>query len=105
MGERGDIIRTMQRAYTERGTAPAIVDQPIYDPATAERPLVGRVVERGLSEEYAERHYIIDEPIYDRTHFAELGTGHGVSTVPKDQLVKIAPTVHGFRHTKRQQAQ
>src|SRR3546814_21010453 len=27
MGERGDIIRTMQRAYAARGNAPAIVDQ------------------------------------------------------------------------------
>src|SRR3546814_6014842 len=79
MGERGDIIRTMQRAYTERGTAPAIVDQLIYDPATAERPLVGRVVERGLSDEYADRHYVIVEAIDGRTHYAEIGKGEAVS--------------------------
>src|SRR3546814_2240493 len=36
MGERGDIIRTMQRAYAARGNAPAIVDQIIYDPAASE---------------------------------------------------------------------
>src|SRR3546814_766876 len=88
MGERGDIIRTMQRAYTERGTAPAIVDQLIYDPATAERPLVGRVVERGLSDEYADRHYVIVEAIDGRTHYAEIGKGEAVSSIPKDAIVE-----------------
>ncbi|MFX6702177.1 DUF3363 domain-containing protein, partial [Acinetobacter baumannii] len=33
MGERGDIIRTMQRAFATRGSAPALADQAIYDPA------------------------------------------------------------------------
>src|SRR3546814_16493532 len=73
MGERGDIIRTMQRAYAARGNAPAIVDQIIYDPAASDRPLVGRVVERGLSDEVADRHYIIVEAVDGRTHYAEIG--------------------------------
>src|SRR3546814_16875109 len=59
MGERGDIIRTMQRAYAARGDAPAIADQAIYDPGAPDaRPLVGRVVERGLSDETNARHYL-----------------------------------------------
>src|SRR5690606_14421060 len=33
MGERGDIIRTLQRAYTARGIAPAAADLAIYEPA------------------------------------------------------------------------
>src|SRR3546814_8343094 len=56
MGERGDIIRTMPRAYAAKGQAPAIADQVIYDPEVSDaRSLVGRVLERGLSEEYADR--------------------------------------------------
>src|SRR3546814_383954 len=101
MGERGDIIRTMQRAYTERGTAPAIVDQLIYDPATAERPLVGRVVERGLSDEYADRHYVIVEAIDGRTHYAEIGKGEAVSSIPKDAIVEIASRSGGVRPVDR----
>lgn len=75
-----------------RGNAPALVDQIIYDPTTADaRPLVGRVVERGLSDEYADRHYIIVEAIDGRTHYAEIGKGEAVSPIPKDAIVEIAP--------------
>ena len=50
MGERADIVRTMQRAYAARGTAPAPVDQAIYDPAAADaRPLIGRLIQAAVS--------------------------------------------------------
>ena len=92
MGERDDIIRTMQRAYTARGNAPALADQVIYDPTAPDaRPLIGRVVERGLSDEYADRHYVIVEAIDGRTHYAEIGKGEAVSPIPKDAIVEIAP--------------
>src|SRR3546814_7468454 len=43
MGERGDIIRTLQRAYAAKGQAPAIADQVIYDSEVSDaRSLVGR---------------------------------------------------------------
>src|SRR3546814_20212413 len=35
MGERGDIIRTMQRAFAGRGDAPAPADRGIYDPSVS----------------------------------------------------------------------
>src|SRR3546814_14355315 len=49
MGERGDIIRTMQRAYAARRNAPALAEQVIYAPtAAAARP---RSEERRVGEE------------------------------------------------------
>ena len=102
MGERDDIIRTMQRAYAARGNAPALVDQIIYDPTAADaRPLVGRIVERGLSDEYADRHYVIVEAIDGRTHYAEIGKGDAVSPIPKDAIVEIAPRSGGVRAVDR----
>jgi hypothetical protein len=96
MGERDDIIRTMQRAYAARGNAPALVDQVIYDPTAADaRPLVGRVVGRGLSDEYADRHYVIVDAIDGRSHYAEIGNGYAVSPIPKDAIVEIAPRSGG----------
>src|SRR3546814_4089754 len=86
MGERGDIIRTMQRAYAARGNAPALVDQIIYDPAAPDaRPLIGRVVERGLSDEYADRHYVIVEAIDGRSHYAEIGKGEAVEPIRSEE--------------------
>src|SRR5690606_29949680 len=97
------IIRTMQRAYAARGNAPAIVDQVIYDPAAPDaRTLVGRVVERGLSDEYADRHYVIVEAIDGRTHYAEIGKGEAVSPIPKNAIVEIAPrSSNGVRPVDR----
>lgn len=101
MGERDDIIRTMQRAYAARGNAPAIVDQIIYDPAASDRPLVGRVVERGLSDEVTDRHYLIVEAVDGRTHYAEIGKGEAVSSIPRDAIVQIAPRSGGVRPVDR----
>ena len=102
MGERGDIIRTMQRAYAARGNAPALADQLIYDPTAADaRPLVDRVVERGLSDEYADRHYVIVEAIDGRSHYAEIGRGEAVSPIPKDAIVQIEPRSSGVRPADR----
>ncbi len=59
MGERGDIIRTMHREMTAKGVARAAADYVIFDPAAKDsRPITGRVVARGLSDEINDRHYL-----------------------------------------------
>src|SRR3546814_730647 len=73
MGERGDIIRTMQRAFTEHGLQRAAADYAIAEPAQM-TPIVGRVVERGLSDEANDRHYlIVSAP--DRSDARRVGKG------------------------------
>jgi type IV secretory pathway VirD2 relaxase len=102
MGERGDIIRTMQRAYAARGNAPAIADQVIYDPAAAEaRPLVGRIRERGLSDELNDRHYLIVEATDGRSHYVEIGKGENVEPHTAGAIVRIAPVATGVRAADR----
>jgi len=98
MGERGDIIRTMQRAFTARGQAPALADQAIYDPTVANaRPLVGRVIERGLSDELNDRHYLLVEAADGRTHYVEIGRGENVEPLGSGAIVRIAPLPVGVR--------
>jgi type IV secretory pathway VirD2 relaxase len=102
MGERGDIIRTMQRAYAARGNGPAMVDQIIYDPTAPDAgSLVGRVVQRGLSDEYADRHYMIVEATDGRSHYVEIGLGEAVEPQPNDSIVRIAPRTSGVRPADR----
>ena len=56
MGERGDIIRTMQREVTARLPERSPADYAIYDPGEGKaEPIVGRLVSRGLSDEHADR--------------------------------------------------
>ena len=102
MGERGDIIRTMQRAFAARGQAPALVDQAIYDPAAVDaRPLVGRVIERGLSDELNDRHYLLVEATDGRTHYVEIGKGENVESHANGAIVRIAPVSVGLREADR----
>jgi len=102
MGERGDIIRTMQRAFTARGSAPALADQAIYDPAAADaRPLVGRVIERGLSDELNDRHYLLVEATDGRTHYVEIGKGENVEPHATGAIVRIEPVSVGIREADR----
>lgn len=102
MGERGDIIRTMQRAFTARGTTPALADQAIYDPTTPDvRPLVGRVIERGLSDELNDRHYLLVEATDGRSHYVEIGKGENVEPNVIGAIVRIAPVGVGIREADR----
>jgi type IV secretory pathway VirD2 relaxase len=60
MGERGDIIKTMHREITQRNIARSPTDYDIYDPTAPEtKPIFGRVIARGLSDELNDRHYLV----------------------------------------------
>jgi len=92
MGERGDIVRTMQRELTRHGLARAGADQAIYDPmAAGAGALVGRVVGRGLADEHADRHYLVVDGVDGRSHYVALGKGAGLEFLPEDAVVRIAP--------------
>jgi len=90
MGERGDIIRTMQRAFTEHGLERAATDYAIADPASM-APIIGRVVERGLSDEHADRHYLIVDGTDGRSHYVDIGKGEATDFIPNGAVVRIAP--------------
>lgn len=92
MGERGDIIRTMHREMTEKGLARAAADYVIFDPAAKDsRPIIGRVVARGLSDEINDRHYVIVDALDGRTHYVDIGKGEAAEPTPEGAIVRIDP--------------
>lgn len=102
MGERGDIIRTMQRELTARSIERATADQVIFDPADgAAPPIVGRVVLRGLADELHDRHYLIVDAIDGRTHYIELGKGEAHEPLPNNAIVRVVPRAGGVRQVDR----
>jgi len=102
MGERGDIIRTMQRELTARALEKAPADQVIFDPqAEGAAPVIGRVVMRGLADEHEDRHYLIVDGIDGRAHYVGIGKGAGVEPVPTGAVVRIAPREGGVRSADR----
>lgn len=88
MGERGDIVRTMQRAFTEHGLERAAADYAIADPVSM-TPIVGRVVERGLSDEMNDRHYLIVDASDGRSRYVDIGKGEATEAIPTGAVVRI----------------
>lgn len=100
IGERGDIIRIMQREISARGRAGA--EEAIYDPADAEaKPIVGRVVARGLADELYDRHYLLVDAIDGCTHYVDLGRGDAVGLTSVGAIVRVAPARRGVRAVDR----
>lgn len=102
MGERGDIIRTMQREFAERGIDRAPADQIVFDADHASSaPLVGRIVVRGLSDEAADRHYAIVDAVDGRAYYVDIGRGADTEPFPADAIVSMTPRDAGARAADR----
>jgi hypothetical protein len=67
LGIRGDIIKTMHRAFTERGQDRGIADYMIdTDPASS--PIIGRLVDTGLHDELTGEAYAVIDGTDGRAH-------------------------------------
>lgn len=92
MGEHGDIVRTMQREFSEKGLTRAAGDYVIYDPTAPEaRPITGRIVARGLADELNDRHYLIVDGVDGRSHYVDIGKGEATELVPEGAVIRIEP--------------
>lgn len=102
MGERGDIIRTMQRDLSARKVERAPADRLIFDPAAGEGArLVGRVIRRGLADEHGDRHYLLVDGVDGRVHYADIGAGEKTEPTPEGAIVSIAARAGGVRAVDR----
>ena len=88
MGERGDIIRLMQRELTQRRLNRAGVEQVIS--SQLREPVVGRVISRGISDEHRDRHYMMIDGIDGRVHYVDIGRGDATPSVPEGATVRVA---------------
>ncbi|MGK2912326.1 MAG: relaxase/mobilization nuclease RlxS [Sphingobium sp.] len=90
MGERGDIIRLMQRELTARRLDRAGVEQVVSN--DLRETLVGRVISRGFSDEHRDRHYLMVDGVDGRVHYIDIGRGDATPSVPEGSTVQIAPS-------------
>jgi type IV secretory pathway VirD2 relaxase len=102
LGERGDIIRTMQRALAQARLERSPSEQVIHDrglPGSA--TIVARVVARGLADELRDRHYLIVDGTDGRSHFIDIGFGGATEPLPEGAIVRIAPGTAEARDADR----
>jgi len=71
LGERGDIIKRMHRALTERGIERGAASY-VLAGESLEAPVIGRLVERGLDDELKGTAYAVVDGVDGRTHHIRL---------------------------------
>jgi len=92
IGERGDIIRTMQRAMGDAGIERAVADRAILIAGMPDgAPITGRIVWRGLADEHADRHYFIVDATDGRAYYVPLGRGETVGSLAIGAIVRVTP--------------
>jgi len=83
LGERGDILRTMQRAM--RGQPRELT---VFEPGDDSRRIVGRVAAKGHADELRERGYLVIDGIDGKAHYVALNTGDALDRYPVGAVVE-----------------
>ncbi|QFT22723.1 hypothetical protein FIV02_14205 [Pseudomonas sp. THAF187a] len=83
MGERGDIVRTMQRAMggTQRDLA-------VFEPGGSNPNVVGRVVAKGLADELHNRGYLVVDGLDGKAHYLALPARTELADYPIGAVVE-----------------
>lgn len=84
MGERGDIIRTMQRAMGGRQR-----DLTVFEPGDESRVLMGRVAGKGLADELYDKGYLIVDGTDGKAHYVALPSRTDLTDYPAGAVVEI----------------
>jgi type IV secretory pathway VirD2 relaxase len=73
MGERGDIMVTMNQVMRSHGIDRSAGDFTIFSGARKAEPVIGKVVEVGIADEMTDRKYLVVDGIDGRVYYAETG--------------------------------
>ncbi|AZO54386.1 MULTISPECIES: DUF3363 domain-containing protein [unclassified Mesorhizobium] len=90
LGMRGDVIKTMHRAFTERGQDRSVADYVIDGGAGS--PIIGRLVDKGLHDELTGEAYAVIDGTDGRAHHVRF---HGI------EAFEHAPPVGGIVEVRR----
>jgi len=88
MGERGDIIRTMQRAMGNQQR-----DLTVFQPGDKSRFVVGRVAGKGLADELYDKGYLVVDGIDGKAHYVALPAKTELAQYPVGGVVEIRGSV------------
>lgn len=84
MGERGDIIRTMQRAMSGKQRELAV-----FQPGEDGRVIIGRVVGKGLADELYDKGYLIVDGTDGKAHYVALPPRSKLEQYPTGAVVDV----------------
>lgn len=84
MGERGDIIRNMQRAMSGKSRELAV-----FQSGVESRTLVGRIVGKGLADELYDKGYLVVDGTDGKAHYVVLPPKAGLEHYPIGGVVEV----------------
>jgi hypothetical protein len=84
LGERGDIIRTMQRAM--RGEPRELA---VFEPGDDGRTIIGRVAAKGLADELRDRGYLVIDGVDGKAHYVALNARDELANYPTGAVVEV----------------
>ncbi|MBP2845593.1 relaxase/mobilization nuclease and DUF3363 domain-containing protein [Dickeya oryzae] len=84
LSERGDIIRTMQRAM--RGQQRELV---VFEPGEDGRTVIGRVAAKGLADELHDRGYLVIDGVDGKAHYVALNARDEPANYPTGAVVEV----------------
>ncbi|KAJ10352.1 relaxase/mobilization nuclease and DUF3363 domain-containing protein [Pseudomonas aeruginosa] len=84
LGERGDIIRTLQRAM---GGQPR--ELAVFEPGEEGRTVIGRVTTKGLADELRDRGYLVIDGIDGKAHYVALNARDELANYPTGSVVEV----------------
>jgi type IV secretory pathway VirD2 relaxase len=100
IGERGDIIKALNRTLQAKGLDRPASEQRLHHlPGSIDKPIIGRVVARGLTDEYRDRHYLIVDGVDGQVHYVDIGKGDAVAPIPENAIVEITSRSAGVRES------
>src|SRR3546814_11656905 len=84
MGERGDIIRTMQRAMSGQPRELAV-----FEPGEDGRTVIGRVAAKGLADELLDRGNLLIDGVDGKAHYVALHARAAPGNYPTGHVVAV----------------
>ena len=84
MGERADIVRIMQRAMSGRQR-----ELDVFRPGEDGRTIIGRLVDKGLSDELYDKRYLVIDGIDGRAHYVMLPERVELEQYPTGAVVEV----------------
>lgn len=84
MGERGDIIRTMQRAMGGQQR-----DLAVFQPGEDGHAVIGRVAGKGLADELYDRGYLVVDGVDGKAHYVALPPKTELEQYPMGAVVEV----------------
>src|SRR5690606_18752024 len=84
LGERGDIIRTMQRAMSGQPRELEVFESGKYG-----RTVIGRVAGKGLADELHDRGYLVIDGVDGKAHYVALNARDELANYPAGAVVEV----------------